>query len=148
MTYPKTLSQRWRAGGLEEKTGMDPRVLFWAFLKPFLNGIIGIVLMLINYFGLSLIAGFFGYDFQKLFSNILFYIALGLAWVIFTFKSSLIDGSLNLLSSFFALNFALGLILTPYLSYILWTSIGWKYLCFWLICLASLTLNLLMTPEK
>ena len=63
MTYPKILSLRWRVGGLEEKTGMDPRVLFWAFLKPFLNGIIGIVLLLINYFGLSLIAGFFGYDF-------------------------------------------------------------------------------------
>jgi len=148
MTYPKILSLRWRVGGLEEKTGMDPRVLFWAFLKPFLNGVIGIVLLLINYFGLSLIAGFFGYDLQKLSSNIFLYLVIALAWVIFTFKSSLIDGSLNLLSSLFALNFALGLILTPYLSYILWASIGWKYLCFWIICIASLTVNLLTTPEK
>ena len=148
MSYQKTLSQRWRTGGLEETTGMDARVLFWAFLRPFLNGVIGVVMLLINYFGLGLIAGFFGYDLQKLFSNILFYLALACAWVIFTFKSSLIDGSLNLLSSLFALNFALGLILTPYLSYLLWSSIGWKYLGFWLICLASLTLNLLTTPEK
>lgn len=148
MTYQKQLSGRWRSGRLEEKRTMDARVIFWAFLKPFLNGIIGIVLLLINYFGLSLIAGFLSYDLQKLFSNNLFYLALAIAWVLFTFKSSLIDGTLNLLSSLFALNFALGLILTPYLSYILWSSIGWKYLSFWIICLASLTLNLLTTPEK
>ena len=87
MTYLKPLSLRWRTGGLEEKRTMDARVIFWAFLKPFLNGVIGIVLLLINYFGLSLIAGFLNYDLQKLFSNNLFYLTLAITWALFTFKS-------------------------------------------------------------
>lgn len=67
MSYQKTLSQRWRTGGLEETTGMDARVLFWAFLRPFLNGVIGVVLLLINYFGLGLIAGFLAMIYKSYF---------------------------------------------------------------------------------
>lgn len=124
------------------------RLLFWAFLKPILNGVIGVILLMINYFGLKLMAGALGIDLDKIIASLWIYLALISIIVSFILRKKFIDATLNTMTSVIGLNFSLGLIMTPYLAYIFWSTLGWKYLVFWLIAIASVIINVLTTPVK
>jgi len=127
---------------------MEMRLLFWAFLKPILNGVIGVILLMINYFGLKLMAGALGIDLDKIIASLWIYLALISIIVSFILRKKFIDATLNTMTSVIGLNFSLGLIITPYLAYIFWSTLGWKYLVFWLIAIASVIINVLTTPVK
>ena len=127
---------------------MEMRLLFWAFLKPVLNGVIGVILLMINYFGLKLMAGALGIDLDKIIASLWIYLALISIIVSFILRKKFIDATLNTMTSVIGLNFSLGLIMTPYLAYIFWSTLGWKYLVFWLIAIASVIINVLTTPVK
>jgi len=127
---------------------MEMRLLFWAFLKPILNGVIGVILLMINYFGLKLMAGALGIDLDKIIASLWIYLALISIIVSFILRKKFIDATLNTMTSVIGLNFSLGLIMTPYLAYIFWSTLGWKYLVFWLIAIASVIINVLTTPVK
>lgn len=133
---------------LYDKPTMEMRLLFWAFLKPILNGVIGVILLMINYFGLKLMAGALGIDLDKIIASLWIYLALISIIVSFILRKKFIDATLNTMTSVIGLNFSLGLIITPYLAYIFWSTLGWKYLVFWLIAIASVIINVLTTPVK
>lgn len=133
---------------LYDKPTMEMRLLFWAFLKPILNGVIGVILLMINYFGLKLMAGALGIDLDKIIASLWIYLALISIIVSFILRKKFIDATLNTMTSVIGLNFSLGLIMTPYLAYIFWSTLGWKYLVFWLIAIASVIINVLTTPVK
>lgn len=133
---------------LYDKPAMEMRLLFWAFLKPVLNGVIGVILLMINYFGLKLMAGALGIDLDKIIASLWIYLALISIIVSFILRKKFIDATLNMMTSVIGLNFSLGLIMTPYLAYIFWPTLGWKYLVFWLIAIASVIINVLTTPVK
>ena len=93
-------------------------------------------------------AGALGIDLDKIIASLWIYLALISIIVSFILRKKFIDATLNMMTSVIGLNFSLGLIMTPYLAYIFWPTLGWKYLVFWLIAIASVIINVLTTPVK
>lgn len=124
---------------------MDLRLAISAFLRPVLNLAIGAATLWVNYFGLKIISARFGYDIDYLMTDSRVLLALLALFVLMAWRHSAIDRLIDLLDKVIGANFALGLVMIPYLAYLFWPTMGWRFLAFWFVGLAWLAIDMFLT---
>lgn len=124
---------------------MDLKLAISAFLRPVLNIAIGAVTLWINYFGLKIIAAHFGYDIDYMLVDRGLLFAASACLLLLFFRHSAIDRLIDILDKIVGANFALGLVMIPYLAYLFWPTMGWRYLMLWLVGLAWLAIDMFLT---
>ena len=123
---------------------MDLRLLISAFLRPTINLAIGVATLAINYFGARIIFLHFGYDLDNLATNMFFLIFLSASVIVLGLRRAALEGLIDLLDKVVGANFALGLVMMPYLSYLFWPTMGWRFLAFWFIGLLWLAVDMFL----
>ena len=123
-------------------TFVDLRLLISAFLRPTINLVIGVATFAVNYFGARIIFLHFGYDLDNLVTNALFLFFIAAVLLAFSLRKPALDGLIDLLDRVVGANFALGLVMMPYLSYLFWPTMGWRFLAFWFIGLLWLAIDM------
>lgn len=124
---------------------MDLRLAISAFLRPVLNLVIGAATLWVNYFGLKIISARFSYDIDYLITDSRVLLALLALFVLMAWRHSAIDRLIDLLDKVIGANFALGLVMIPYLAYLFWPTMGWRFLAFWFVGLAWLAIDMFLT---
>ncbi len=110
-----------------------------------LNIAIGAVTLWINYFGLKIISAHFGYDIDGMFVDRGFLFAAAVCLLLLFSRHSAIDRLIDILDKIVGANFALGLVMIPYLAYLFWPTMGWRFLALWLVGLAWLAIDMFLT---
>lgn len=124
---------------------LDLRLAISAFIRPVLNIAIGAVTLWINYFGLKIIAAHFGFDIDYLFVDRRFLFAASAGLIVLFFRHSAIDRLIDLLDKIVGANFAIGLVMIPYLAYLFWPTMGWRFLLCWFVGLVWLAIDMFLT---
>lgn len=124
---------------------LDRRLLIWAFFRPMANLLIAAAALAVNYYGMKISFASMGLDFYAFLSSSWFIGGLFLAWAFLAFKSSAVDALLNLIDDLLGYNFALALLMSPYLAFLFWTTNGWRFLAFWLVTIAWLSVDFVLS---